>query len=344
MERASECGGDFPNIFLSSGVNANATEFIPAPQQPLRDYDLAYLWHRYCRSNAGSGASRERSERLAHLQKRALEFYNQRLFRPSDTAGASLLSYFRDRARYNSSRYALVGAQSLLARARAPAPASVTSPAPHEDSAPKTPRRSPQEAMASPNKHNQLFLSHQSIVVLQLIKGLCGDGVSDKNFLLLQLLIQYLVSGEPPTEEEARKVCITGEAHGQRARQVLWRLKQDAASKINGSPGVTFSSTDDSDVGGTNMGSRHVYYFDDDSNAPADYALSGTPTARKDAGTGGLALLEAHHGDGISTKKHSGLRHPRRVHIQSAHSPLVPPPSPRSWHRKVPPPLTTSCS
>ena len=51
MERACECGVDFPYIFLSSGVNANATELIPAPQQPLRENDLAYLWHRYCRSN-----------------------------------------------------------------------------------------------------------------------------------------------------------------------------------------------------------------------------------------------------------------------------------------------------
>jgi hypothetical protein len=296
-EQLELCGPDFPSVFLSSGTNTNATSLLSPPRQLLRQGDLANTFRRYTRACGGSAASRDRSERINYLREIKKTFFKTQLFCPS--GDASLASFFKDRCRFNSRHYRLVGVRSFLATAPSSRLAAASGNESH-----KTPRKLIQEAVSSPNRHNQEYLSHQSILILQLIKATCE--ISDKKFLLFQIYIHYLVTGEVPTQAEARRVCITGKAHAQRARQLQWRFETNAVEKINSSKGVIFGSTDDSRIGGKNMGSRRIYYFDEELNHPNDFPLPGSPTARKDGDTGGVALLDACHQKGIITVNAQG--------------------------------------
>ncbi len=110
------------------------------------------------------------------------------------------------------------------------------------------------EAMQQCNRHNQLLLSDESIIVLTIMKHVAE--VSDEKFLLLQHLMHLLYVGAPLTKQEAAQLTIGGDSLVNRARQLKWALNQQAVQKINNAPGVKSLAGDDTEIDSANCGSR----------------------------------------------------------------------------------------
>jgi len=265
---------------------------VPQPQRLFKLFDLQRLFRLYDAALVGRGASSRRKERLQVLEACKAKRFEGQLFRPPPNR--TLLVFLSDGRKYSGGSHRLVYDYAKKARSDdGPGDDGASPAAKHRASL--TPVKA---AMLSPNRWDQLYLSHRAILYLQLMKVACG--ISDNKFLLFQYLLHALVSGEAPDPQELKQICIAGKSHKQRVRQLTWRLRQHKVGQVNASL-VKFFSCDLTGNNGVEMNSQHVYYFREDTDAPEAYPLPSLPVGAKDAGTCAEALTESCWAAGVST-------------------------------------------
>ena len=132
----------------------------------LRPYVL-----RFRPSCVGRCATTHVGNRLGKLEALRAQFYGKQLFGPS--SDTSILRFFADAAAYSTGRKKLVGTKSLLYQRENPKEKETDSrEAPMNDDASKR-RRSFEHSklsMLGRNRHSQLLLSDESILVLTIMK------------------------------------------------------------------------------------------------------------------------------------------------------------------------------
>ena len=217
-----------------------------------------------------------------------------------------MLDYFRDGRKYSGGTHRLVYTNAKGARGGDNDDDDDDNDDDDDDNedaaSPAAKRRSSlspaKAAMLSPNKWKQTVLSHRSILYLQLMKSACG--ISDNKFLLFQYLLHSLVVGEAPGAQEFKGLCIGGKSHTQRVRQLTWRIMQNKVELVNASE-VKFFSIDMTGLGGTEMNSQHVYFFNSALDAPDSLPLPSPPVGAKDAAHAAGALMDSCQTAKVST-------------------------------------------
>ena len=281
------------------GEELRGLTVLAPPERFFREFDLLAQWRLYDASLVGNNASDRRKERLAVLDKLKVGAFEGQVFRP--TAGCTMLDFFNHGKQYSSGAYRFVYCNTSDARR------SSTSSGGADESEPDAKRRlslSPaKKAMLGQDRSNHRTLSHRSVFLLQLIK-VAGD-ISDNKFLLIQYLFHSLVLGEVPSRKEAFELCVTGETHKQRARQLLWRLNEHTVEQINLSR-VIAVSCDMTSTGGVEQNSQHVYYFDAVKNSPVSFSLPSPPVGAKDANHAASALLDSCRTTGVKVDGFQG--------------------------------------
>lgn len=301
--KSKNLGNSFPCLLLADSRASPSSSRplpVPAPRQLFRQTQLRAYFARFRAICSGRAASTHAALRHGKLSLLIESFYATQLFRPP--SGKPIIDFFSDRHAYASGSKALVGHSSVLFRScdgqvRNSLPE--TNEPPDREAKKRKSLDAAKEAMQQRNRHNQLLLSDESIIVLTIMKHVAE--VSDEKFLLLQHLMHLLYVGAPLTKQEAAQLTIGGDSLVNRARQLKWALNQQAVQKINNAPGVKSLAGDDTEIDSANCGSRCIGYFDEDSNAPASHPLSGAPTGRKTSDAGASALISACQEDAIST-------------------------------------------
>ena len=135
------------------------------------------------------------------------------------------------------------------------------------------------------------------MLFLQFIK--LAGGISDNKFLIAKsekLIVQYLfysrILGEVPSRKEAADLCVTGETHKQRARQLLWCVTQERVERINMSK-VIAVSCDLTGIDGSEQNIQHVNFWNPERDSPESFVLPSPPVGAKDAGHTASVLLDS---------------------------------------------------
>ena len=270
----------------------------PSPAMLLKGVHLRSYVRRFRPALVGREASTYALRRLQQIGELRKDFYATQYFCPP--RNPPLKTFFTDAANYSAGVKMLVAISSLLFRSRS----SENEVIPASDESTRQAKKlralgAARENMRSPNRRNQVLLSHRSIFILAVLKH--AVGISDQKFLLMQYLMHFLYVGVPLTKEEAAGLTIGGDSLVQRDRQLTWAVKQQEVSDINSSKSLISASSDDTDHFGSNCGSRNVVFFDENLHAPRTVRVSGFPTNRKTASAGAQALYQSLRSIGINT-------------------------------------------
>jgi len=184
-----------------SSLNSTLKSPYPAPAMRLKGVHLRSYVRRFSPSLVGREATTYAFRRLEKIVELRESFYATQYF--CSPRNPPLRTFFTDAANYSAGVKVLVAISSLLYRNRNDEnQANLPSPDVFTGQAKKLRALgTARENMRSPNRHNQVLLSHRSIFILAVLKH--AVGISDQKFLLMQYLMHFLYVGAPLTKEEA---------------------------------------------------------------------------------------------------------------------------------------------
>lgn len=285
---------EFARILAQRWSNAVAPGGFTMPQV-LKSHDAHFgllsnddarcMYSRFMFQVVGRQGAIYRKRRAQVVKDLRISWSSLQAFKPRQSE--SLIAHFIEAHKYNTGQV-LVHARSLLANLQ-----RKTEVGSSLDETAKIRRRestfaNQKKALTSKNEFDQTVLSHQTIFLLTMAKEI-GE-ISDTKWLIVFSYILFAITGEVYDISEMKQICITGGSLVLRSRQLLWRLYQDIAIKINSAPGVKSVATDDTEINHTNAGSRAMSYFDTESNMPKIEIVGTSPTSRKTSEAGAEAL------------------------------------------------------
>ena len=251
----------------------------------LSNEDARCMYSRFMFQVVGKQGAIYRTRRSQVVRDLRLCWTSLQAFKPR--VSESLIAHFIEAHKFNTG-YVIVHASSLLANLQRKAEVSPSLEETSKRSRRESNFASQKKALTSKNEFDQTVLSHQTIFLLTMAKEI-GE-ISDTKWLIVFSFILFAITGEVYEVSQMKQICITGSSLVLRSRQLLWRLHQDIASRINSAPGVRSVATDDTEINHINAGSRAIAYFDTESNMPKIEIIGTSPTSRKTAEAGAEAL------------------------------------------------------